>query len=150
MFNEAPFSVSTPTSTRSLLPTFNSRASSSFARARCFVLDLSSYPGDPTTPGVPAYKNATRVEGGNFPKIPSLPISYEDALPLLRLLEGNGIKASKLGSSWEGGLTHKIDYYTGPSKQLVRLVNQVDTRVIPIWNTMAIIPGYLSDEVSFY
>ncbi|KAL7416181.1 hypothetical protein BDY24DRAFT_381285 [Mrakia frigida] len=108
---------------------------------------LSSYPGDPTTPGVPAYKNATRVEGGNFPKIPSLPISYEDALPLLRLLEGNGIKASKLGSSWEGGLTHKIDYYTGPSKQLVRLVNQVDTRVIPIWNTMAIIPGYLSDEV---
>jgi N-acetylated-alpha-linked acidic dipeptidase len=107
---------------------------------------LSSYPGDPTTPGVPAYKNATRVEGGNFPKIPSLPISYEDALPLLELLQSTGIKASELGESWEGGLKHKVEYWTGPSEQKVRLINEVDTRVIPVWNTMAVIPGFIQDE----
>ena len=33
---------------------------------------LSIYPGDPTTPGYPAYENATRTEGTNIPSIPSL------------------------------------------------------------------------------
>lgn len=32
---------------------------------------ISAYPGDPSTPGEPAYKNATRVPGGNQPSIPS-------------------------------------------------------------------------------
>ena len=77
-----------------------------------------------------------------------LPVSYEDALPILQLLENTGIKASELGESWEGGLTHRVSYWTGPSKQLVRLVNEVDTRVIPVWNTMAVIPGHIKDEVS--
>jgi N-acetylated-alpha-linked acidic dipeptidase len=117
---------------------------------------LSSYPGDPTvrsllprineiqaadttwrhgaylqTPGKPAYANATRVEGGNVPRIPSLPISYEDAIPLLELLKGKGIKAADIGSDWEGGLTHRVEYWTGPSEQDLRLVNVQDTRVQP-------------------
>jgi N-acetylated-alpha-linked acidic dipeptidase len=29
----------------------------------------------------------------------------------------------------------------------VRLVNHVDVRVMPIWNTMAAIPGHVRDEV---
>jgi N-acetylated-alpha-linked acidic dipeptidase len=49
---------------------------------------LSSYPGDPTTPGVPAYKNATRTEGSNIPKIPSLPISWANAKRLFEELGG--------------------------------------------------------------
>ena len=39
--------------------------------------------GDPTTPGYPAYENATRTEGENIPKIPSLPISWANARRLL-------------------------------------------------------------------
>ncbi|KAJ3812202.1 Zn-dependent exopeptidase [Lentinula aff. lateritia] len=83
---------------------------------------LSMYPGDPTTPGTPAYENATRTEGLNKPQIPSLPISQENGEKLLKLAK----------DGWNG---------------TVRLNNQVDERVMPIWNTMAIIPGYIKDEV---
>jgi len=44
---------------------------------------ISMYPGDPTTPGYPAYENATRTEGENIPQIPSLPISWSNAQRLL-------------------------------------------------------------------
>jgi N-acetylated-alpha-linked acidic dipeptidase len=45
------------------------------------------YPGDPTTPGYPAYENATRGEGTNIPAIPSLPISWKNAERLLEEIE---------------------------------------------------------------
>ncbi|EKM79985.1 hypothetical protein AGABI1DRAFT_72743 [Agaricus bisporus var. burnettii JB137-S8] len=83
---------------------------------------ISLYPGDPTTPGYPSYENATRTEGTNIPSIPSLPISWGNARQLLRILE------------------------VSEHKQ-VRLVNNVDTRVIPIWNVIGVIPGYIKDEV---
>ncbi|KAJ9099261.1 hypothetical protein QFC21_004142 [Naganishia friedmannii] len=109
---------------------------------------LSSYPGDPSTPGYPAYKNATRVEGGNQPSIPSLPISYADALPLLKTLEGKGKLAREVGQSgdWPGGLKD-VEYFTGPSEKQVRFINEVDTKVTPIWNVFATIPGHIRDEV---
>ena len=49
---------------------------------------ISMYPGDPTTPGLPAYENATRTEGENIPKIPSLPISWANAQVLLKEISG--------------------------------------------------------------
>ncbi|KAJ9124725.1 hypothetical protein QFC24_003093 [Naganishia onofrii] len=109
---------------------------------------LSSYPGDPSTPGYPAYANATRVEGGNQPSIPSLPISYADALPLLKTLEGKGKLAREVGQSgdWPGGLKD-VEYFTGPSEKQVRFINEVDTKVTPIWNVFATIPGHIRDEV---
>lgn len=84
---------------------------------------LSVYPGDPTTPGYPAYENSTRTEGENMPKIPSLPISWANAQVLLNEIS-------------EGGLNRTVS-----------LVNHVDTRVIPIWNTMGVIPGHIRDEI---
>lgn len=51
---------------------------------------LSLYPGDPTTPGYPAYENATRTEGENIPKIPSLPISWANAQRLLKEIDAEG------------------------------------------------------------
>jgi N-acetylated-alpha-linked acidic dipeptidase len=86
---------------------------------------LSIYPGDPTTPGYPSYENATRTEGTNIPSIPSLPISWDNAKQLLQVL--------KTDSPFYG-------------KQ-VRLSNDVDTRVIPIWNVMGVIPGYIKNEI---
>ncbi|KAJ7044603.1 Zn-dependent exopeptidase [Mycena alexandri] len=81
---------------------------------------LSIYPGDPTTPGYPSYENSTRTSGENIPKIPSLPISAANAAQLLALADDG---------------------------KEVRLVNHVDTKVTPIWNTMAVIPGFITDEV---
>ena len=46
-------------------------------------LKLISIIGDPTTPGYPAYANATRTAAENIPKIPSLPISWANAQRLL-------------------------------------------------------------------
>ncbi len=86
-----------------------------------------------------------------MPSIPSLPISYLDALPLLKTLVGQGKPAGELSPDWIGGLEgepHGLDsYWTGPSTKDVHFVNEVDTKVTPIWNTMAVIPGHIKDEV---
>ncbi|KAG1755479.1 hypothetical protein EDB19DRAFT_1661644 [Suillus lakei] len=84
---------------------------------------LSLYPGDPSTPGYPSYENSTRVEGGSKPTIPSLPISWVNAEVLLKHLE---------------------DGHEGPT---IRLVNNVDEKVTPIWNVMGVIPGHVKSEV---
>ena len=55
------------------------------------VADMPLYPGDPLTPGVGATPNAKRLDikdAQTLTKIPVLPISYADALPLLKALEG--------------------------------------------------------------
>ena len=54
------------------------------------VMD-TDYPGDPLTPGVGATANAKRLEikdAKTITKIPVLPISWGDALPLLSALQG--------------------------------------------------------------
>ncbi|TFK28865.1 Zn-dependent exopeptidase [Coprinopsis marcescibilis] len=86
---------------------------------------ISKYPGDPTTPGYPSYENSTRTEGSSIPSIPSLPLSWANAQLLLRTLSDG-------------------DQLAGKS---IRLVNNVDTKVIPIWNTMGVIPGHIRNEV---
>ncbi|KAH8096736.1 Zn-dependent exopeptidase [Cristinia sonorae] len=92
---------------------------------------LSKYPGDPTTPGYPAYENATRTEGENIPKIPSIPISWANAQKIL----------AEIGDS-----TASRQLTGVASSRKVRLTNRVDTKVIPIWNTMAVIPGHIKNE----
>ena len=55
------------------------------------VADMPLYPGDPLTPGVGATTDAKRLDRSEAPtltKIPVLPISARDALPLLRALGG--------------------------------------------------------------
>ncbi|KAF7352524.1 Zn-dependent exopeptidase [Mycena venus] len=96
------------------------------------VAYINLYAGDPSTPGLPAYPDSNRTEGSNGPRIPSLPISWANAQRLLAEIDG-GADARRL---------------TGrASNAAVRLVNHVDARVMPIWNTMAAIPGHVRDEV---
>lgn len=97
------------------------------------VMYLSVYAGDPTTPGYPAYENATRVDATNTPNIPSLPLSWANAKLLFE---------EELGGVPEGT---KLNGRVGSRK--VRMVNDVDAKVTPIWNTMAAIPGHIKDEV---
>ena len=84
-------------------------------------------------------------------KIPSLPISYADALPLLKALNGHGPKASSFNKYWHGGgLTYKgVEYNIGPSPDSVvlNLVNEQEYVTTPLWNVIGIINGTAKDEV---
>ncbi|EPB92272.1 hypothetical protein HMPREF1544_00841 [Mucor circinelloides 1006PhL] len=96
--------------------------------------------GDPSTPGYAATENATRVpytEAKGIPKIPSLPISWTDALPLLKSTEGFGIQAD---ITWLGGLCN-VSYFSGPSEAQINLVNMNKYQVKPVWNVIGKIKG---------
>ncbi|KAF4530408.1 hypothetical protein B566_EDAN018548 [Ephemera danica] len=107
------------------------------------VMDMPVYPGDPLTPGIGATKNAKRLNMSDaitIMKIPVLPISYEDALPLLQALGGPVAPAS-----WRGGLP--ITYHTGPSKEKVHLNLQFNWDTKTLYNVIAKMVGTeLPDE----
>lgn len=103
------------------------------------VQALSLYPGDPLTPGTPSYKNAKRLPrdapGLSIPGIPSLPISYVDALPLLASLNGRGAQPE----GFEGGLVSVgVQYFTGPGEGAVELDNHVAEKIKPAWFVAAL------------
>ena len=107
------------------------------------VMDMPVYPGDPLTPGVGATRDAKRLEikdAVTIMKIPVLPISYEDALPLLQWLGGQ--VAPPL---WRGGLP--ITYHVGPGKDKVHLKLQFNWDIKPLYDVIAKLPGSeLPDE----
>jgi N-acetylated-alpha-linked acidic dipeptidase len=107
------------------------------------VMDMPLYPGDPLTPGIGATKDAKRLDRNDaitIMKIPVLPISYEDALPLLQSLGGQVVPAS-----WRGALP--ITYHVGPGKEKVYLKLQFNWDIKPLYNVIAKLPGSeLPDE----
>lgn len=113
---------------------------------------LSFLPGDPTTPGYPSKPGVPRQDPHNgIPAIPSVPISYKDALPILRALNGHGPKAEDFNQYWQGGgLGYKgVEYNIGPSPAdlVLNLVNEQEYVTTPIWDVIGIINGTLQDEV---
>lgn len=113
---------------------------------------LSVAPGDPTTIGYPSLPGAPRqsVEG-KIPDIPSIPISYVDALPLLKALNGHGPNTSSFPSAWHsGGLGYEgVHYNIGPTPDEVtlNLVNEQEYVTTPLWDAIGVINGSISDEV---
>ncbi|EXJ61506.1 glutamate carboxypeptidase II [Cladophialophora yegresii CBS 114405] len=113
---------------------------------------ISTLPGDPTTPGYPSKPGVPRVDPHfSTPQIPSLPISYADALPLLKALNGYGPNATSFNKYWHGGgLGYKgVEYNIGPSPDSVvlNLVNEQEYVTTPLWNVIGIINGTAKDEV---
>ena len=101
------------------------------------VMDMPLYPGDVLTPGYGATKNAKRLNRKDAPtitKIPVLPISYEDALPLLATLEGQVAPPS-----WRGALP--ITYHIGPGPARVHLKLTFDWQLKPAHNVIAKLKG---------
>ena len=101
------------------------------------VADMPTYPGDPLTPGIGATKNAKRLqvsEAKTITKIPTLPISYGDAQPLLAALRGSLVPAA-----WRGGLP--ITYRFGPGPARVHLRVKSDWSLKTINDVIAKIPG---------
>lgn len=81
----------------------------------------------------------------NLPTIPSVPISYCDALPLLKALDGHGISAQTINrNGWIGGLN--ASYSSGPSKAKLSLTNRMESSLKSIWNVIGIINGTEADE----
>jgi N-acetylated-alpha-linked acidic dipeptidase len=101
------------------------------------VMDMVIYPGDPLTPNIAATKDAKRIERSAAPtilKIPVLPISYHDALPLLSALDGPIAPAE-----WRGALP--ITYRIGGGKAKVHLKVESNWDIVPAYNVIAKIKG---------
>jgi N-acetylated-alpha-linked acidic dipeptidase len=80
-----------------------------FGTQRGSVADMPLFPGDPLTPGYASVKDAKRLAIKDAPtltKIPVMPISYADALPLLKNLGG-----AVAPQGWRGSLP--ITYHIG-------------------------------------
>ncbi|GAA5810867.1 hypothetical protein MFLAVUS_004295 [Mucor flavus] len=114
------------------------RSKSSVQRGSVQYFSLTT--GDPLTPGYAATENAPRIkleDSIGLPKIPSLPLSWEDALPLLRATQGLGVVGK---NDWTGGL-EEVGYYSGPTEGEVILVNHIENKITPIWNVISRIEG---------
>lgn len=101
------------------------------------VMDMVIYPGDPLTPNIGATAKAKRLDRADAKtilKIPVLPISYGDALPLLAALGGPVAPAE-----WRGALP--ITYHVGPGKAKVHLKIEHNWDLVPAYNVIAKIKG---------
>ncbi|SPO06042.1 related to glutamate carboxypeptidase II [Cephalotrichum gorgonifer] len=111
------------------------------------TLFLSTQPGDPTTPGYPSHEGAPRADISHvISRIPSLPISYSAAEPLLQALDGNGVSGEAVNrTGWVGALD--AGYYTGPAPG-VELSLDVVARdsISPIHDVIGWINGTNPDE----
>src|SRR6202167_5336144 len=100
------------------------------------VMD-TDYPGDPLTPGVEATKDAKRLaikDAKTITKIPVLPISYADGLPLLSALAG-----PVAPEAWRGALA--ITYHVGPGPAKVHLQMASNWDIKPIYDVIATLHG---------
>lgn len=101
------------------------------------VMDMPLFPGDPLTKGIGAVADARRIPIKDAPtltKIPVLPISYGDALPLLRNLNG-----AVVPESWRGALP--ITYHFGGNTPTVRIKLEFNWDIKPIYNVIATMRG---------
>jgi len=101
------------------------------------VMDMPTYPGDVLTPGHGATRNAKRLKRQDAPtitRIPVLPMSYRDALPLLAAMGGEVVPGD-----WRGGLP--ITYHLGPGPARVRLKAEFDWNMVTAYNVIARLEG---------
>ena len=101
------------------------------------VMDLPYQPGDPLTPGYGATDDAKRIaieDVTSMTKIPVLPISYHDALPLLKALKG-----AVAPSDWYGALP--ITYHIGPGPAKVHLKLEFNWDLKPAYDVIATLKG---------
>ncbi|PSL49007.1 N-acetylated-alpha-linked acidic dipeptidase [Chitinophaga niastensis] len=102
------------------------------------VMDIVIYPGDPLTPNVgatPSAQRLDRLQAPNLLKIPVLPISYHDAAPLLKALEG-----PVAPEEWRGALPFTY-HIGGGGKAKVHLKLSFDWQIRPCYDVIAKLIG---------
>ncbi|HEX3967469.1 MAG TPA: M28 family metallopeptidase [Edaphobacter sp.] len=109
---------------------------------------LPIYPGDPTTPGVAATPDlpaSQRIPADKLqadqPSIPTNPLSYKDAAPILKALGGD-----ESPREWQGALP--FTYHLGASAKnapvarvTVHMHLEQDIALRTIWDVIGTIPG---------
>jgi N-acetylated-alpha-linked acidic dipeptidase len=107
------------------------------------VQDMTTYPGDPLTPGIGATANAkrlTREQAQTILKIPALPISYADATKLMAGLEGpimTGGDRGALGLAYHAGGTDAVKAH---------LAVKSDWSMKTLYDVIATLKGKRADE----
>lgn len=102
------------------------------------VEDMTTYPGDPLTPGVGATADAkrlTRETSKVILKIPALPISYADASKIIAALQGpvaTGKQRGALGMAYHWG---------GKDAVKVHLAVKSDWSLKPVYDVIAVMKG---------
>ena len=96
-------------------------------------------PGDPTTPGmasVPGLQagQRTQPQQAEMPKVPTTPLSWADAEPILRHLAG-----PETPRDWQGALP--FTYHIGPGPVRVRMHLKQDYAYRTIWDVIGRVPG---------
>jgi N-acetylated-alpha-linked acidic dipeptidase len=101
---------------------------------------MFQFPGDPTTPGIASIPNlpdAQRIpaeQSAQLPKIPSTPISYGDAWPVLEHLAG-----PESPRDWQGSLP--FTYHVGPGPVKIKLHLKQDYQFRTIWDVIGKVRG---------
>ncbi len=101
------------------------------------VADMTTFPGDPTTPGYGSTKDAKRLAREESPtilKIPTLPISYGDATVLLKSLDGPVAPPQFRGSL-------PITYHLGGSGGQAHIKVVSDWSLKPAYDVIAMLKG---------
>ena len=99
-------------------------------------------PGDPLTPGWASLPGARRIdprEAENLPRIPSIPISWRDALVVFRNLAGPAVP-----KGWQGGLPLTYHLGPGPSRLHLKIEASFETRAIT--NVIGVLRGSAEPE----
>ncbi len=107
---------------------------------------MFEFPGDPTTPGVasipslPASQRISPHESAQMPKIPTTPLSYHDAWPILEHLGGPDSPRE-----WQGSLP--FTYHVGPGPTRVKMHLRQDYEFRTLWDVIGRVQGSdLPDE----
>jgi N-acetylated-alpha-linked acidic dipeptidase len=101
---------------------------------------MFEFPGDPTTPGfaslpsLPESKRVSPAQSAQMPKIPSTPLSYHDAWPILQNLGGPDTPRE-----WQGALP--FTYHLGPGPVRVKMHLKQDYQFRTLWDVIGRIPG---------
>jgi N-acetylated-alpha-linked acidic dipeptidase len=100
---------------------------------------MFKYPGDALTPGIasrpdlPASKRLKPEDAASQPKIPSEPLSWHDAEPILEHLGG-----ADAPRSWQGALP--FTYHVGPGVK-VHLLLKMDYQYRTLWDVIGTVDG---------
>lgn len=101
---------------------------------------MFEFAGDPTTPGiasVPSLPDSKRIapeQSAQMPKIPTTPLSYKDAWPILEHLGGEDAPRD-----WQGALP--FTYHVGPGPVKVKMHLKQDYQFRTIWDVIGRVRG---------
>jgi N-acetylated-alpha-linked acidic dipeptidase len=105
------------------------------------------YPGDPTTPNVastpdlPESKRVSPDRAADLPRVICVPLSYQDATPILQNMAG-----PESPRDWQGALP--FTYHVGPGPARVRMHVKQTAGWWPIWDVIGTVRGSeLPDEL---